>query len=116
MDTGANAEIEYHIQKGAYDDFQIDNTTGVIVVASKLDFDRRNTYNIEVTAKDHGEPSLTGTTTLTVSVNNTNDKTPYFIPTTQKAEVITIYLLGILRYCLFCRLWKTPLSERWSTL
>jgi hypothetical protein len=94
MDTGANAEIEYHIQKGAYDDFQIDNTTGVIVVASKLDFDRRNTYNIEVTAKDHGEPSLTGTTTLTVSVINTNDKTPYFIPTTQKAEIMEDAAVG----------------------
>lgn len=91
MDTGSNAEIEYHIQKGAYDDFRIDNTTGVIVVASKLDFDRRNTYNIEIIARDHGEPALTGTTTLTANVINTNDKMPYFIPTTQKAEVIRLY-------------------------
>lgn len=86
-DNGVNAEIEYFIQKGAYEDFQIDNTSGTVVVSSKLDFDRRNTYNIEIIAVDHGSPSLTGTTTLTVNVINTNDKLPYFIPTTQTTEV-----------------------------
>lgn len=86
-DNGANAVIEYFIQKGGYDDFIIDNTTGLVSVASKLDFDRRNTYNMEIIAVDHGDPSLTGTTTLTVTVINTNDKLPYFVPTTQTAEV-----------------------------
>lgn len=88
MDTGINAAIDYHLQKGAYDDFAINNQTGIVSISSKLDFDRQNTYNIEVIAKDNGEPiSLTGTTTLTVNVININDKMPYFIPTTQKAEV-----------------------------
>ncbi|KAJ8921829.1 hypothetical protein NQ315_008461 [Exocentrus adspersus] len=87
-DNGVNAEIEYFFQKGAYEDFKIDNTSGTIYVFSKLDFDRRNTYNIEIIAVDHGSPSLTGTTTLTVNVINTNDKLPYFIPTTQTAEVM----------------------------
>lgn len=56
-------------------------------VSSKLDFDRRNTYTMEIIAEDKGEQSLTGTATLIVNVINTNDKLPYFIPTTQKAEV-----------------------------
>lgn len=86
-DNGVNAVVEYFIQKGAYDDFTIDNSTGTVSVSSKLDFDRRNTYNIEITAVDHGVPSLTGTTTLTVNIINTNDKIPYFVPTTQTAEV-----------------------------
>lgn len=88
MDTGPNAQISYHIQKGAYEDFSLNSTTGVVVVSSKLDYDRRNTYNIEIIARDYGEPALTGTTTLTVNIINTNDKAPYFVPTTQKAEVI----------------------------
>lgn len=86
-DTGANAKIVYKIQKGAFDDFVINEEKGEISVASKLDYDRRNTYNIEIVATDNGEPSLTGTATLIVNVINTNDKLPYFIPTTQKAEV-----------------------------
>lgn len=49
--------------------------------------DRRNTYHIEVIGVDQGTPSLTGTTTLTVSILNSNDKLPYFVPATQRAEV-----------------------------
>lgn len=90
-DNGVNAVVEYFIQKGAYDDFTIDNSTGIVSVSSKLDFDRRNTYNIEITAVDHGVPHLTGTTTLTVNIINTNDKIPYFVPATQTAEVSRNY-------------------------
>lgn len=85
-DSGVNAEIKYRIQKGAFDDFNI-SETGLISVARKLDYDRRNTYNIEVIGVDQGTPSLTGTTTLTVSIFNSNDKLPYFVPVTQRAEV-----------------------------
>lgn len=85
-DSGINAEIKYRIQKGAFDDFNI-SETGLVSVARKLDYDRRNTYNIEIIGVDQGTPSLTGTTTLTVSVINSNDKLPYFVPVTQKAEV-----------------------------
>lgn len=34
-----------------------------------------------------GSPVLTGTTTLTIMVLNSNDKDPYFDPATQRAEV-----------------------------
>lgn len=85
-DSGVNAEVKYRIQKGAFDDF---NTTegGLVTVARKLDYDRRNTYHIEIIGVDQGTPSLTGTTTLTVSILNSNDKLPYFVPATQRAEV-----------------------------
>ncbi|CAG2057651.1 unnamed protein product, partial [Timema podura] len=78
-DSGVNADLSYVIQKGGY--------TGLVKVASNLDYDRRNIYNIEIIAVDHGIPSLTGTTTLTVNIVNSNDKDPYFSPPTQRAEV-----------------------------
>lgn len=86
-DIGSNADIRYRLQKGAFDDFSIDNETGIVYVASKLDYDRRNTYNIEVVATDLGIPSMSGTTLLTINTININDKLPYFVPATQKAEV-----------------------------
>lgn len=85
-DSGVNAEVKYRIQKGAFDDFNI-TETGLVTVARKLDYDRRNTYHIEIIGVDQGTPSLTGTTTLTVSILNSNDKLPYFVPATQRAEV-----------------------------
>ncbi|XP_056642220.1 cadherin-87A isoform X2 [Diorhabda sublineata] len=99
-DTGENAVVEYFIQKGSYEDFKIDNTTGVISVAKKLDYDRRNTYTLEVTAADHGTPSLTGSSEITITVVNINDKSPYFVPATQTAEVMEDVRVGTVVYTL----------------
>lgn len=53
-DSGINAKIKYRIQKGGFEDFNIDEETGVVVIANRLDFDRRSTYNMEVIAVDGG--------------------------------------------------------------
>ena len=41
-----------------------------------------------------GSPSLTGTTTLMINVENSNDKPPYFNPETQRAEVTEDTAIG----------------------
>ena len=86
-DYGKNAEIAYRIQKGAYDDFEIDPVTGLVSTTRPLDFDRRDQYVLELVAVDGGMPSLSGTATLTVNVMNKNDKAPYFSPTTQRTHI-----------------------------
>ncbi|XP_058466683.1 cadherin-87A isoform X2 [Malaya genurostris] len=100
LDTGINAEIRYRIQQGSFDDFAIDNRTGLVTIARKLDYDRRNTYQMEIVAADLGTPSLSGTTTLTVSIINSNDKAPYFTPTTQRTEVLEDAPIGSLVHTL----------------
>ena len=59
-DFGANAEISYRIQKGAYDDFAIDPKTGEVTLSGRLNFDTRSSYQLEIVAMDGGEPSLSG--------------------------------------------------------
>ena len=86
-DTGMNAEISYRIHSGGYDDFVVDNMTGVITVARKLDFDRRNFYVLNIVASDGGTPRFTSTSTLNISVINNNDKNPHFTPSTQRTQV-----------------------------
>lgn len=104
----------YRIQQGSFDDFLIDNRTGLITIGKKLDYDRRNTYQIEIVASDlgmlnfeylnfpkrkqhlfyhTGTPSLSGTATLIVNINNSNDKDPYFTPATQRADVIFYFFV-----------------------
>lgn len=90
----------YRIQQGSFDDFAIDNRTGVVSIARKLDYDRRNTYQMEIVASDSGTPSLSGTTMLTISIINSNDKAPYFTPTTQRAEVSEDAPIGTLVHTL----------------
>ncbi|XP_021925581.1 cadherin-87A isoform X2 [Zootermopsis nevadensis] len=102
-DSGVNAEIKYRIQKGGFEDFKIDEETGVVAIANKLDFDHRSTYNIEIIAVDGGSPVLTGTATLTIMVLNSNDKDPYFDPSTQRAEVQEDTSPGTVFYTLMAR-------------
>lgn len=45
----------YRIQQGSFDDFTIDNQSGIVTISRKLDFDRRNTYQIEIVASDSGK-------------------------------------------------------------
>ena len=59
-DFGANAEISYRIQRGAYDDFAIDPSTGEVTLSGKLNYDTRSRYELEIVAMDGGEPSLSG--------------------------------------------------------
>ncbi|XP_076318163.1 cadherin 87A isoform X1 [Tachypleus tridentatus] len=89
LDTGANAQLSYRIQKGGFDDFVIGTDTGIVSVApnAQLDYERRSKYIVEIVAIDSGSPSRSGTTTLTVQILNSNNKNPYFTPTTQRAQV-----------------------------
>lgn len=45
----------YRIQQGNFDDFAIDNRTGLVTITRKLDYDRRNKYQMEIVAADLGE-------------------------------------------------------------
>lgn len=87
LDTGENAEISYRIQQGGFNDFHIENRSGVVTIARPLDYDVRSNYTLEIIASDKGIPSLSGTATMTINILNSNDKAPYFTPTTQRAEI-----------------------------
>lgn len=87
LDTGENAEIVYRIQQGSFNDFHIDNRSGLLTVAKPLDYDVRPNYTLEIVAYDKGVPSLSGKTTLAIQLINTNDKSPFFTPATQRADV-----------------------------
>lgn len=100
LDSGINAELKYRIQQGSFDDFRIDENSGEVFVSRKLDYDRRNTYQLEILATDMGTPSLSGTATLTVTIVNSNDKDPYFTPATQRAEVREDVPVGTVVYTL----------------
>ena len=45
----------YRIQKGAFNDFAVNETSGAVYVSRKLDYDQRNTYHVEVIAFDKGK-------------------------------------------------------------
>ncbi|XP_051751356.1 protocadherin Fat 4-like isoform X3 [Ctenopharyngodon idella] len=81
-DNGANAIVTYHIVKQEPSStspvFIIDAESGSISLAEKLDYGKAKRYTLEVEGQDGGTPVLTGSATVTVWVEDMNDKAPVF--------------------------------------
>jgi protocadherin Fat 4 len=78
-DSGNNAEIVYNIIKGNTNgDFTIDPVKGKISVAKSLDIERTIRYDLEVSVKDKGTPSLNATATIQIDIADVNDNAPVF--------------------------------------
>ncbi|KAI9552006.1 hypothetical protein GHT06_022343 [Daphnia sinensis] len=85
-DFGENARLNYKIERASYNKFQIDPETGVIKVTQPLDFDKQNTYSLQLVAVDNGWPALTGSAAVLVNVLDKNNHPPKFVPVSQHAQ------------------------------
>ncbi|XP_052402336.1 protocadherin Fat 4 isoform X12 [Carassius gibelio] len=81
-DDGENAIVTYHIVKQEPPAtplvFTIDEESGSISLAGKLDFGKVKSYTLDVEGRDGGNPVLTGSVSVTVWVEDVNDKAPVF--------------------------------------
>nr|KAG5696280.1 hypothetical protein BaRGS_019982 [Batillaria attramentaria] len=80
-DTGDNARIVYSIQASSNPEagwFDIDSSTGVITTRSAIDCELNSQPQFVVIARDNGEPQLSGSTTVLITVRDVNDKQPEF--------------------------------------
>ncbi|XP_042573254.1 protocadherin Fat 1-like isoform X3 [Cyprinus carpio] len=81
-DDGENAIVTYHIVKQEPSStplaFTIDEESGSINLAEKLDYGKVKKYTLEVEGRDGGNPVLTGNVFVTVWVEDVNDKAPVF--------------------------------------
>ncbi|XP_071667722.1 cadherin-23 isoform X3 [Patagioenas fasciata] len=87
-DSGLNQQLDYRIEGGSQDRFLIDATTGVICVANiSIDREERDAYRLTVVAVDQGTPALSGTTTVSLFIDDVNDCRPEFINPIQTVSV-----------------------------
>ena len=89
---GKNSGLSYYIHSGSKDNFKIEPKTGKIRVAQDavLDIEQNGEeYRIEVRVVDSGEPhQQTSQTTVTITVQDVNNKPPVF-----DQELYTAYVL-----------------------
>uniref|UniRef100_A0A8C8FMA8 Cadherin domain-containing protein n=1 Tax=Oncorhynchus tshawytscha TaxID=74940 RepID=A0A8C8FMA8_ONCTS len=79
-DSGSNAWLLYRLESGAQDRFVVDSLSGAVLVGnSTLDREERGSYRLVVVATDRGTPSLSGTATLSVILDDVNDSRPRFL-------------------------------------
>ncbi|XP_077053022.1 cadherin-23 isoform X1 [Siphateles boraxobius] len=87
-DAGSNSWLQYRLDTGAQDRFIVDALSGAVLVGNAtLDREERSSYKLIVIATDRGSPSLSGTATLSVVLDDINDSRPRFIRPVQTISV-----------------------------
>ncbi|NXC87860.1 CAD23 protein, partial [Cercotrichas coryphoeus] len=105
-DIGLNSVLSYYITGGNEDlTFRMDRVTGEIATRpSPPDRERQSFYSLVVTVEDEGNPSLSATTTVFVTILDENDNAPAFRqplyevtldegPSTLNATLVTVQAL-----------------------
>ncbi|XP_034723136.1 protocadherin-16-like [Etheostoma cragini] len=88
QDEGASGEINYRITAGdPLGDFRLDRESGVLFTSRPLDREKRAAYTLTVTARDQGQPALSSTATVEVTVMDTNDQSPQFQSSSYTADI-----------------------------
>ena len=78
-DEGLNGVIRYTIVSGdKTSDFTIGEYSGVIKVKKKLDFERKNAYQLTIQAEDTGTPVRYDTASVSIYIEDVNDSPPLF--------------------------------------
>uniref|UniRef100_A0A182F4L6 Protocadherin-16 n=1 Tax=Anopheles albimanus TaxID=7167 RepID=A0A182F4L6_ANOAL len=73
-----NSQVRYFLKEGDTDYFKINASTGEISLLRALDRELQEEYILTLVAMDTGSPPLTGTGTVRVVVQDTNDHSPEF--------------------------------------
>ncbi|XP_054010117.1 cadherin-related tumor suppressor-like, partial [Hylaeus anthracinus] len=96
-DSGENGQVSYYLVNDFTETFIIDSDTGNISTNAMLDREEIASYELVVEARDHGQPPLTGTATVLVTVLDKNDNPPHFtrlfsVNVTENAEIGTFVI------------------------
>jgi hypothetical protein len=65
-----------------------DCCAGVLTVIRTLDRETTSEYQLNISATDHGVPSLSSVTSLTIRVFDVNDNPPVFVVSVYNASVL----------------------------
>ncbi|XP_076729993.1 protocadherin gamma-C5 isoform X20 [Maylandia zebra] len=86
-DEGLNGEITFSFGSRTPDSvlsvFDINPSTGEIILKGELDYETAKSYDIDVTAKDKGSPQMEGHCRVQVDITDFNDNAPEIVFTSQ---------------------------------
>jgi len=86
-DLGENGQVFYKLGEGHDNKFYIDGKDGTVWTLGPLDFETKSFYNISVIAYDKGQPSLSSSAKLWVTVSDVPDNVPDFPKAVYTIEV-----------------------------
>ena len=81
LDIGNNRVISYRItHQSRANWFTINERNGTLSVGSELDREIASHVVVTISASDHGEPALSTSTNINITILDANDNSPYFAP------------------------------------
>uniref|UniRef100_A0A3Q4AGV7 Cadherin domain-containing protein n=1 Tax=Mola mola TaxID=94237 RepID=A0A3Q4AGV7_MOLML len=80
LDDGSNGNVVYSLSNGMDQNilnlFDINQSTGEVIVKGSIDYEDKDTYEIEIEASDKGFAPLTTEKSVTINIIDMNDNTP----------------------------------------
>ncbi|KFB39729.1 AGAP007924-PA-like protein [Anopheles sinensis] len=87
-DEGRNGYVEYQLAEDtASSPFTVGQADGLLRVSGPLDREARSSYELNVIAKDRGDPPKSTTSRIHISVLDENDNSPIFDPKQYSAAI-----------------------------
>ncbi|XP_029918244.1 protocadherin beta-3-like [Myripristis murdjan] len=92
IDDGSNAKISYFVSKDTNPEMSsfltINSATGELFTSRLFDYEQSVYFQMRVTARDEGDPPLSGTCTVNVFIGDHNDNSPVVLYPVQAAGFI----------------------------
>lgn len=89
-DSSPYGDVSYSIVNGVGRfRFAIDSSTGYVTTTTSLDRETQGSYSLTLQTKDGGSPPRMTNATLTVTVEDINDNSPYFDPPSYADVLLT---------------------------
>ena len=85
-DEGTNAALIYNVTEDV--PFAVDQLTGILSTTQSLDREQIEQYQLTVTASDGGDPPLSSSISVAVSILDVNDNTPQFLQIAYSARLM----------------------------
>ena len=94
LDSGSNGDTSLHITSGNTNNSFTIQDTGIITVASSLDFEVERSYLLTIECRDDGEPQLTSQARVIISVTDVNEFGPVFNQSLYRFEISETASIG----------------------
>lgn len=80
-DTGTNAQLVFNLTTKEYSDvFTLNSFTGEITAQKSLDREKQDRYTLKIRVSDQGDPQLTSSADVKITVIDVDDNCPKFVP------------------------------------
>lgn len=87
-DVGENAQLMFNFSTNVYVDiFAIDSASGEITALKSLDREKQDLYKLKISVSDHGDPRLSSSADVTITVTDVDDNCPKFVPAVYNATI-----------------------------